>query len=147
MKVKYIGTCQKTDSIAGAGLRWEPGQVRDVTGELAERLVGFTDTWVAVGSNDAEDHIGKLKHEDNRPDGPLVQPIGLIEPEPLVDEPLAVVDFHSMTKKEMADYSQTHFNVKLDSKLSEGDMRHTITGLQSQHNDDTAAEQARLRGK
>ena len=54
-QVKYIGSSAKTDSIYGIGLRWEPGQVRNVTAEVAERLLAYTDTWAREETEKAPD--------------------------------------------------------------------------------------------
>ena len=132
MKVKYIGTCIKTDSIAGAGLRWEPNQVRDVSPELAEKLLSFTDTWQQTGP------VGKeqrgLEHVDDDPENPLTQPVGLLEEEKQTEVALPLVDYHAMDKKTMAEYAQDNHGVKLDPKSTAADMRQELIGLDSNAN-------------
>lgn len=117
-QVKYIGTCVKTDSINGVGLKWEPGQIRKVTAEVAERLLAFSDTWIpeeAAESRNADD------------------PIGLAQEEKPVEEPLPVVDFHAMDKKAMVEYAERNYNERLDRRLSEAVIRHKLIDLFTGH--------------
>lgn len=119
MKVRYIAQGVKTDSIRGVGLRWEPGQVRTVSPEMAERLLFFTDTWVKDESK-----------------GDDTQPIGLTADEKAAEEPMPVVDFHAMDKQAMLDYASREFNIKMDKRISEENIRHKIIGLFTQHHMD-----------
>lgn len=116
MQVKYIGTCNKHDSIRGVGLHWTPGQVRSVTPEVAERLLHHTDTWQEVGSNDTDS-----------------QPIGLAQEEKPAEEPLPVVDFHSMDKKSMIEYAEKNYNQRISNKLTENNVRHKLVAMFTQH--------------
>lgn len=120
-QVKYIGTCVKTDSIKGIGLKWKPGQIRTVTAELAERLLAYSDTWVAEQAVD-----GKANE-------PADDPIGLAQEEKPVEEPLPVVDFHAMDKKTMVEYAERNYNERLDKRLSEGVIRHKLIDLFTSH--------------
>lgn len=58
MRVKYIGKCDKQDSIKGVGWAWKPGQIRDVTAEAAERLTQYSDTWTKLDGNDTPEPMG-----------------------------------------------------------------------------------------
>lgn len=116
-KVKYIGTCIKTDSINGVGLRWEPGQIRHVTAELAERLLMYSDTWVRI--------------QNEEPDN--VVPIGLAQAERPVEEPLPVIDFHSMSKKALLEFAERKYNERLDGRQNEGTIRHKVVALFSKN--------------
>jgi hypothetical protein len=112
-QVKYIGSSVKTDSISGIGLRWEPGQVRNVTAEVAERLLAFTDTWV-------REQAGKA---------PDIEPVGLAEAEKPVEEPLPVIDFHAMDKTALVEFAEDKYNERLDKRLSEETIRHKVITL------------------
>jgi hypothetical protein len=116
-QVKYIGSNVKTDSINGIGLRWEPGQVRNVTAEVAERLLAYTDTWVR-GQNEKV---------------PDIEPLGLAEAEKPVEEPLPVIDFHAMDKTALVEFAEDKYNERLDKRLSEETIRHKVISLFTQH--------------
>ena len=116
-KVKYIATGIKIDSINGVGLRWEPGQVRNVSAEVAERLFVYSDTWMRV--------------HDETPDN--VVPIGLAQAEKPVEEPLPVIDFHSMSKKALLEFAERKYNERLDRRQNEGTIRHKVIALFSKN--------------
>jgi hypothetical protein len=116
-QVKYIGASVKTDSISGIGLRWEPGQLRNVTPEVAERLLAYTDTWI-------REQAGKT---------PDVEPVGLAEAEKPVEEPLPVIDFHGMDKNALVEFAEDKYNERLDKRLSEETIRHKVISLFTQH--------------
>ncbi|ABB74755.1 hypothetical protein SAMN05216403_12732 [Nitrosospira multiformis ATCC 25196] len=116
-KVKYIAAGIKIDSINGVGLRWEPGQVRNVSAEVSERLLVYPDTWVRL-------HDETL---DN------VVPIGLAQAEKPVEEPLPVIDFHSMGKKALLEFAERKYNERLDKRQSEGTIRHKVIALFSKN--------------
>jgi hypothetical protein len=121
-QVKYIGTCVKTDSINGVRLKWEPGQVRNVTAGVAERLLAYSDTWVteqAVEGGEANE--------------PGDDPIGLAQEEKPVEEPLPVIDFHAMDKKAMVEYAERNYNERLDKRQSEDVIRHKLIDLFTSH--------------
>lgn len=120
--VKYIGNTVKTDSIIGIGLRWEPGQVRSVTAQVAERLLPFSDTW-SKGDRPADDEDG---------DG-AGGAVGLAPEEKPAEEPLPVVDFHGMDKNALTDYAQRHYNQRLDKRQSRESLRQKVVALFSQH--------------
>ena len=120
-QVKYIGTCIKTDSIKGIGLKWKPGQIRTVTAEVAERLLPYSDTWVTEQL--AKDEKAK-EAED---------PIGLAQEEKPAEEPLPVVDFHAMDKKAMIEYAERNYNERLDKRQSEDAIRHRLIDLFASH--------------
>jgi hypothetical protein len=113
MQVQYIGKCNKHDSIRGVGLHWEPGQVRSVTAEVAERLVRYMDTWVRVDAEERKDE----------------QPIGLDMEEKSVEEPLPVIDFHIMDKAALVQFAEREYNERLDKRLSETVLRHKVVAL------------------
>ncbi|SCY26064.1 hypothetical protein SAMN05216420_10426 [Nitrosospira sp. Nl5] len=116
-QVKYIGNCAKTDSVNGVGLCWEPGQIRNVTAEVAERLLAFRDTW-------AKEARGKAAH---------AEPIGLAPAEKPVEEPLPVVDFHAMDKKTLIEFAERQYNERLDKRQDEDTLRHKVVALFSRH--------------
>lgn len=116
-KVKYIATGIKIDSINGVGLRWEPDQMRNVSAEVAERLLVYSDTWMRV-------HDETL---DN------VVPIGLAQAEQPVEEPLPVIDFHSMSKKALLEFAERKYNERLDRRQNEGTIRHKVIALFSKN--------------
>src|SRR5688500_17404990 len=111
--VKYIAAGTKTDSINGVGLRWEPGQIRNVTAEVAERLLAFSDTWVQGTNEEAAD----------------ADPIGFAQAEKPVDEPVPVIDFHAMNKKALIEFAERKYNERLDKRQSENALRHKVIDL------------------
>ncbi|SEK64295.1 hypothetical protein [Nitrosovibrio tenuis] len=116
-QVKYIGATVKTDSINGIGLRWHPGQVRNVTAEVAERLFIYTDTWLGM-----------------RDEQPVeAEPIGLAHMQKPVEEPLPVFDFHGMGKDALVTFAQREYNERLDKRLSETTLRHKVIALFGKH--------------
>lgn len=115
-QVRYIGTCIKTDSISGVGLRWEPGQVRTITAEVAERLLTFVDTWQLVSEKNGSD-----------------EPVGLAEQAAAVEEPLPVVDFHGMDKRTLVEFAERRYNERLDKRQNEEAIRHKVIALFSKH--------------
>jgi len=120
--VKYIGKTAKTDSINGIGLCWKPGQVRSVTAQVAERLLPFSDTW-SKADRPADDG------EDDGTGGA----VGLAPEEKVVEEPLPVVDFHSMDKNALMEFAQRNYNQKLDKRQSQETLRQKVVALFSQH--------------
>jgi len=116
-KVKYIATGIKIDSINGVGLRWESGQVRNVSAEVAERLLVYSDTWMRV-YDEAMDNV---------------VPIGLAQAEKPVEEPLPVIDFHSMSKKALLEFAERKYNERLDRRQNEGTIRHKVITLFSKN--------------
>ena len=116
-KVKYIATGIKIDSINGVGLRWEPDQVRNVSAEVAERLLVYSDTWMRI--------------QDETLDN--VVPIGLALAEKPVEEPLPVIDFHSMSKKALLEFAERKYNERLDRRQNEGIIRHKVIALFSKN--------------
>ncbi|MDN5881029.1 MAG: hypothetical protein L0H37_01525 [Nitrosospira sp.] len=116
MQVKYMGACIKTDSIDGVGLHWEPGQVRNVTAEVAERLLVYSDTWV--------------KEEVEVADA---EPIGLTRTAKPVEEPLPVIDFHGIDKKALLKFAETKYNERLGKRQNEESIRHKVIALFGTH--------------
>ncbi|MBN9134395.1 MAG: hypothetical protein J0H48_13720 [Nitrosospira multiformis] len=116
-KVKYIATGIKIDSINGVRLRWEPDQVRNVSAEVAEKLLVYSDTWMRV-HNETLDNV---------------VPIGLAQAEQPVEEPLPVIDFHSMSKKALLEFAERKYNERLDRRQNEGTIRHKVIALFSKN--------------
>lgn len=116
-QVKYIAAGIKIDSINGVGLRWEPGQVRNVSSEVAERLLVYSDTWVQVQDEESGN----------------VEPLRLVEAEKPVEEPLPVIDFHSMGKKALLQFAERKYNERLDGRQNEETVRHKVITLFSKH--------------
>ena len=115
-QVKYIAKGVKIDSIVGVGLHWEPGQVRNVTAEVAQRLTTFSDTWISV-----EDEALNT------------EPVGLTEAAKPMEEPLPVINFHAMDKDALIEFASTKYNEKLDKRNSEETLRHKVIALFGQH--------------
>ena len=122
MQIKYIGKCDKTDSIRGVGLHWQPNQIRNVTPEVSERLLPFTDTWVKID----EEEPG------------TEQPIGLQVAEKPAEEPLPVVDFHGMDAKALRAFALTNYNEKIDGRLTADVIRHKVIALYSKQQSELA---------
>lgn len=119
MHIKYRLDYRKQDSITGVGLWWEPGQVRNVSPEVAGKLLCYTDTWES-----AEDPtVGPVDTEE----------VALKQDEKPVEEPLPVIDFHGMSKKELIDFAQTKYNEKIDKRMAVENVRHKVITLFSQH--------------
>ncbi|SEO52969.1 hypothetical protein [Nitrosovibrio sp. Nv6] len=122
-QVKYVAAGIKTDSINGIGLRWEPGQVRNVSAEVAERLLVYSDTW-----------ISGQEWQEGKGEEPLnAEPIGLAEAEKPAEEPLPVIDFHAMDKDTLVKYAERHYNERLDKRQNEETLRHKVIDLFSRH--------------
>ena len=115
-QVKYIANGVKIDSIVGVGLHWEPGQVRNVTAEVAQRLTTFSDTWIAVEGESLN-----------------TEPVGLTEAAKPTEEPLPVIDFHAMDKDALIEFASTKYNEKLDKRQSAETLRHKVIALFGQH--------------
>lgn len=118
MQIKYLPAYRKQDSINGVGLWWEPGQVRNVSPEVAEKLCGYSDTWEVVNQADA------LVNDE---------PIMLTKDEKPVEEPLPVIDFHGMNKKALIEFAETKYNEKLDKRQNEETIRHKVIALFSKN--------------
>jgi hypothetical protein len=118
-QVKYIATTPKTDSINGVGLPWEPGQTRNVSDEMAEKLLAFPDTW-------------EMAEEDGK--SPQEAPLELGQVEKPDEEPLVIPNLHGMTVQQMRDFAQETFNVKFDRDMKAADMRIRLHELQSERN-------------
>lgn len=116
-QVKYIASNIKTDSVSGVGLRWEPGQVRNVTAEVAQRLLVYTDTWAEAEDTEAEN----------------AEVVSLAPAEKPVEEPLPVIDFRAMDKKTMVEFAERTYNERIDKRLSEESVRDRVTALFSKH--------------
>ena len=123
-QVKYIANGVKIDSIVGVGLHWEPGQVRNVTAEVAQRLTTFSDTWVSV--EDEPEMIAPNEWE-------MGEEIGLTKDDKPVEEPLPVIDFHAMDKDALIEFASTKYNEKLDKRQSAETLRHKVIALFGQH--------------
>ena len=115
-QVKYIAKGVKIDSIVGVGLHWEPGQVRNVTAEVAQRLTAFSDTWIAVEGESLN-----------------TEPVGLTNAAKPMEEPLPVIDFHAMDKDALIEFASTKYNEKLGKRQSAETLRHKVIALFGQH--------------
>ncbi|HEU4854403.1 MAG TPA: hypothetical protein VFS89_03845 [Nitrosospira sp.] len=118
MLIKYLPTYRKLDSINGVGLWWEPGQVRNVSPEMAEKLLPYTDTWAKTDEN-----------------APVLasEAIPLKQAEKPVEEPLPVIDFHGMNKKALIEFAETKYNERLDKRQNEESIRHKVIALFSKN--------------
>lgn len=116
MQVKYIGKCPKIDSIAGVGLPWEPSQIRNVSVQVAERLLMFKDSWSKI-EGDVQD----------------TEEIGLSEQGEPSEEPLPVIDFHGMDKTALVAFAAREYNERLDKRLAETTIRHQVIALFGKH--------------
>lgn len=135
MLVKYIGKGNKHDSIHGVGLHWKPGQSHDVTAEVAQRLIHFSDTWVMddskVDTHATHTHVNTPVEDE---------PIGLKHEDKPLEEPLPVVDVHSMSRDDMAEYAMKQYNEKLDKRETLETLRHKLVALISKHEHDKHEE-------
>lgn len=125
-QVRYIAKGARLDSVRGVGLMWEPGQVRNVTADVAERLLPFADMWERV---EAPDEPGQKEGE-----------IGLSQEEKPAEEPLPVIDFHGMDKAALINFAETNYGAKLDKRMSEDATRHRVIALFGQHEMDKEAK-------
>ena len=126
MHVKYIGDHVKTDSITGVGLRWEPGQVRNVSNTLAAVLLQYTDTWREVSG-------GRQESEED-------EPIGLRDEEKKEDEPLEVVDFHAMNKDQLLKFAKDNWNEGYNKHWGEHVIRERVIKRHTKEQMDRAEE-------
>lgn len=126
MQVKYIGDHVKTDSITGVGLRWEPGQQRDVTSTVAAHLLAYPDTWVK-GDEESDKHISESQKETRVEAGDKPEPIDFLEEDKRAEEPVAVVNFHAMNKDALIKYADDQWNEKFDKRMSENTIRERVT--------------------
>lgn len=124
MQVKYIGDHVKTDSIPGVGLRWEPGQQREVTSTVAAHLLAYTDTWVK-GDEESDKHVGSQK-ETRVEAGDKPEPIDFLEKDKRPDEPIAVVNFHDMDGKQLRNYAEAQWNEKFPKHWGDDVVRERV---------------------
>jgi len=117
MLIKYLLNYPKTDSITGVGLLWEPGQTRNVSPEVAEKLAVYTDTWAKTPDEEAVS----------------TESVGLKPEEKPVEEPLPVIDFHGMNKQALLEFAETNYNERLDKRQSEETIRHKVIALFGKH--------------
>lgn len=113
MQVKYIGNHVKVDSIPGVGLSWEPGQERDVTSTVAAHLLAYPDTWIKGD-------------EGSDPSGDKTEPIDFHEKDKRPEEPVAVVNFHAMNKKDLIKYAEDNWHERFDKRTSESVIRERV---------------------
>lgn len=124
MQVKYIGDHVKTDSITGVGLRWEPGQQRDVTSTVAAHLLAYPDTWVK--GDEESDKSVKDQDATKVEAGDKPEPIDFLEEDKRPDEPIAVVNFHDMNKDALVKFAHDQWNEKFDKRMSEDVIRERV---------------------
>lgn len=115
MLIKYLPDYRKLDSIHGVGLWWEPGQVRNVSPEMAERLCAHSDTWA--------------KAEEAPVGAENAQEIPLKQDEKPVEEPIPVIDFHAMDKNALIEFAETKYNERISKRLGENTIRHKVIAL------------------
>lgn len=132
-QVKYIAQGSKLDSIRGVGLHWEPGQVRNVTAEVAERLTFYSDTWINVDAVDVIEAIDSEGQKGVDTTSTQAEEIGLSTEAKAAEEPLPVIDFHAMDKKTLVEFAETKYNERLDKRQSEETIRHRVIALFGQH--------------
>ena len=121
MKIRYIATCRKTDSIAGCGITWEQGDIKDVTPKLAEKLLEFPDTWEEIHG----DTLGKGATGKNAAKEPVVLEADLIDLTPQTEgaNVLPVVNFNIMDKESVVEYIRRNYNEDVDPKKTLQEMR------------------------
>lgn len=151
-RIKYIAKGTRLDSVRGVGLMWEPGQVRNVTDDVAERLLPFADMWERVESKkpiQAEPSQEELTPKDPDPakEEGEKEPaqdeqegeIGLSQEEKPTEEPLPVIDFHGMDKAALLNFVETKYNERLDKRQSEETIRQKAIAIFSRHEMDNEA--------
>jgi len=134
-QVQYIANGVKIDSIVGVGLRWEPGQVRNVTAEVAQRLTAFSDTWV-LSTETAEKGVDVEQVSDSKGEKTVDDSdneIGLTTDAKPMEEPLPVINFHAMDKDALVEFAEKKYNEKLDKRQSAETLRHKVIALFGQH--------------
>src|SRR5688500_20403915 len=117
MLIKYLLNYPKTDSITGVGLLWEPGQTRNVSPEVAEKLAVYTDTWAKTPDEEAVS----------------TESVGLKPEEKPVEEPLPVIDFHGMNKHALLEFAESNYNERLDKPQSQDNSKQNVIGLLSKY--------------
>lgn len=122
MRVKYIGTNTKTDSINGVGLVWVPGQVRDVSSTVAEHLLACRDTWI----KDESEASGNSSNGD-------ADPVDILKPEQIPEEPLPVINFHAMDKDALVKFAADQYNEKFPKNIGEDVLRERVIKLFTKH--------------
>lgn len=128
MQVKYIGDHIKTDSIDGVGLRWEPGQQRDVTSTVAAHLLAYKDTWVK--GDEESDKTVPLSQDVSRVEaGDKPEPIDFLEKDKRPDEPVPVVNFHAMNKEQLEKFAEDNQLGKMNKRWGEQTVREHITRM------------------
>lgn len=124
MQVKYIGNHVKKDSIPGVGLVWEPGQQREVTSTVASHLLAYTDTWIKGDQEDDKQVDPQWLQKTEA--GVKEEPIDFMEKDKHPEEPIAVVDFHSMNVAALKKYAKDQWNENFDGRLSESTIRERV---------------------
>jgi hypothetical protein len=125
MQVKYIGNHVKTDSIPGVGLRWEPGQQREVTSTVAAHLLAYPDTWIK-GEEESDKTIKESQKERSVEAGDKPEPIDFLEEDKRPEEPMPVVNFHDMDGKKLREYAERHWNEKFPKHWGEDVVRERV---------------------
>ena len=110
MQIQYKLNYPKQDR--HSKLTWQPGDVKNVSPALAEKLLSYPDTWEKV---EGEEAVG--------------EEIGLPEQVKPTEEPLPVIDFHGMNKQAMLEFAETKYNERIDKRLSEESIRHKVIAL------------------
>lgn len=121
MKVRYIADHDKTDSIDGCGLRWQPGLVREVSATLGARLLHHRDTWEKV-----EDGASVTASEDPGQNKARSEEIDLMPKKPEEAVPVPVIDFHAMDKDALHKFAEDHLTEKMDKRWTEPVLRERV---------------------
>ena len=109
--VMYVGSKPtKTDNVAGTGIVWNGhGDVQEVPGKAVSALLAHGGVWQLVES--------------------VEQPVEQPAEQPAEHDMAPLVELDAMSKNELRDYAQRHFNHAFAPNTGEEKMRHTIVGL------------------
>jgi len=122
--IKYIGDRKPhVDNLYGTWLEWLPGQIHNVTEAVATKMAPHTDVYQLTAP--VKD-VAPVKKEDAEPDPELVKKEEKVEPE---KPPPMLPNLETMTKDDLINYAQQHFNEKLSRSMKPETMRHRILSI------------------
>lgn len=130
MKILYVGKNSKefkVDSIVG--LSWREGEIKDVTPQLAEKLLPFPDTWVEMKG----DFLQKGSTSKKAKAAPEVPKADLIDlpPRPKVDRSLPVINYGIMDKDAVVAHIRLHYNEDLNVNKPLQEIRQDALAVQT----------------
>ena len=130
MKILYVGKNSKeykVDSIVG--LSWREGEIKDVTPQLAEKLLPYSDTWVEVKGDTREPTDKRLKA--NKPVEVPKENLIDLPPRPQVDRSLPVINYGIMDKDAVVAHIRLHYNEDLNVNKPLQEIRQDALAVQT----------------